>query len=397
MEKTYEAPSNEAPHMILGYHQGRLMTYLLFRHVEMWCWNIVPLFGFPFSTSCCFLLMPGNILLHHDTWSVKFYFSVSLTVEVRQGAVRPGPDPEQLLFQGDRRRRDSNPNWQFYNSNSSKYLPSLGPRCSVGLFWFLFALRRLIMRIFEHVLLWFPPPWPCCSFQDVTWNSGLCRVVVGKFCEMIPFWKPRSLGLDFARCVCVCLLGSRRNQKTRTGSTSGTFQGNSSCALIHFNVEAVLRVNWTTVGPWAFSQVYSRFVSCDFVLVLFVPLEGWRTCPRPLLLDSFLGGLLFLFWWNPTRSWVGCVWTFSREVKLVFCRGMEKTYEAPSNEAPHMILGYHQGRLMTYLLFRHVEMWCWNIVPLFGFPFSTRCCFLLMPGNILLHHDTWSVKFYFSV
>ncbi len=29
MEKTYEAPSNEAPHMILGYHQGRLMTYLL--------------------------------------------------------------------------------------------------------------------------------------------------------------------------------------------------------------------------------------------------------------------------------------------------------------------------------------------------------------------------------
>ena len=30
-------------------------------------------------------------------------------------------------------------------------------------------------------------------------------------------------------------------------------------------------------------------------------------------------------------------------------RGMEKTYEAPSNEAPHMILGYHQGRLMTYL------------------------------------------------
>ena len=31
------------------------------------------------------------------------------------------------------------------------------------------------------------------------------------------------------------------------------------------------------------------------------------------------------------------------------CRGMERTYEAPSNEAPHMILGYHQGRLVTYL------------------------------------------------
>ena len=30
-------------------------------------------------------------------------------------------------------------------------------------------------------------------------------------------------------------------------------------------------------------------------------------------------------------------------------RGMERTYEAPSNEAPHMILGYHQGRLVTYL------------------------------------------------
>ena len=29
MERTYEAPSNEAPHMILGYHQGRLVTYLL--------------------------------------------------------------------------------------------------------------------------------------------------------------------------------------------------------------------------------------------------------------------------------------------------------------------------------------------------------------------------------
>ena len=28
MERTYEAPSNEAPHMIPGYHQGRLVTYL---------------------------------------------------------------------------------------------------------------------------------------------------------------------------------------------------------------------------------------------------------------------------------------------------------------------------------------------------------------------------------
>ena len=30
MERTYEAPSHEAPHMILGYHQGRLVTYLQF-------------------------------------------------------------------------------------------------------------------------------------------------------------------------------------------------------------------------------------------------------------------------------------------------------------------------------------------------------------------------------
>ena len=30
-------------------------------------------------------------------------------------------------------------------------------------------------------------------------------------------------------------------------------------------------------------------------------------------------------------------------------RGMERTREAPSNEAPHVLLGYHQGRLMTYL------------------------------------------------
>ena len=28
MERTREAPSNEAPHVLLGYHQGRLMTYL---------------------------------------------------------------------------------------------------------------------------------------------------------------------------------------------------------------------------------------------------------------------------------------------------------------------------------------------------------------------------------
>ena len=51
-----------------------------------------------------------------------------------------------------------------------------------------------------------------------------------------------------------------------------------------------------------------------------------------------------------------CVCIIWTDVKLLIgfsliCRGMERTYEAPSNEAPHMILGYHQGRLVTYLQF----------------------------------------------
>ena len=56
---------------------------------------------------------------------------------------------------------------------------------------------------------------------------------------------------------------------------------------------------------------------------------------------------------TPLRRGV-CVCLICKDVKLRFrfslvCRGMERTYEAPSNEAPHMILGYHQGRLVTYL------------------------------------------------
>ena len=51
-----------------------------------------------------------------------------------------------------------------------------------------------------------------------------------------------------------------------------------------------------------------------------------------------------------------CVCNIWTDVKLLIefysiCRGMERTYEAPSNEATHMILGYHQGRLVTYLQF----------------------------------------------
>ena len=41
---------------------------------------------------------------------------------------------------------------------------------------------------------------------------------------------------------------------------------------------------------------------------------------------------------------LGWLWRF-----FFYRRGMERTCEAPSNEAPHMILGYRQGRLPTYL------------------------------------------------
>ena len=42
---------------------------------------------------------------------------------------------------------------------------------------------------------------------------------------------------------------------------------------------------------------------------------------------------------------------------IVIVQGMDRTYEAPSNEAPHMILGYHQGRL--YLVGRQQSnLWC---------------------------------------
>ena len=43
------------------------------------------------------------------------------------------------------------------------------------------------------------------------------------------------------------------------------------------------------------------------------------------------------------------IYLYTYILLYIQCRGMERTYEAPSNEAPHMILGYHQGRLVTYL------------------------------------------------
>ena len=51
------------------------------------------------------------------------------------------------------------------------------------------------------------------------------------------------------------------------------------------------------------------------------------------------------------RGWSECVCV---DVKPLFVfvnfAGGLRTYAAPSNEAHHMILGYHQGRLVTYLL-----------------------------------------------
>ena len=49
------------------------------------------------------------------------------------------------------------------------------------------------------------------------------------------------------------------------------------------------------------------------------------------------------------ETWSRNFFTFHANSYVLSSRGMERTYEAPSNEAPHMILGYHQGRLVTYL------------------------------------------------
>jgi len=46
---------------------------------------------------------------------------------------------------------------------------------------------------------------------------------------------------------------------------------------------------------------------------------------------------------HPSNTGHGSVHIFIQQ-----CGGMERTYEAPSNEAPHMLL-YHQGRLVTDL------------------------------------------------
>ena len=52
---------------------------------------------------------------------------------------------------------------------------------------------------------------------------------------------------------------------------------------------------------------------------------------------------------------------------------MERTYEAPSNEAPHMILGYHWGRSVTYLLFPFLFP-LWDVAnPRTTMPISTIC------------------------
>ena len=57
----------------------------------------------------------------------------------------------------------------------------------------------------------------------------------------------------------------------------------------------------------------------------------------------------FVIWCLHTNKRRPCFSTLSGHPSSSCCRGMERTHEAPSNEAPHMILGYHQGRLVMYL------------------------------------------------
>ena len=67
-------------------------------------------------------------------------------------------------------------------------------------------------------------------------------------------------------------------------------------------------------------------------------------------------------------------------VELLICiirRGMERTYEAPSNEAPHMILGYHQGRLVTYLQHHFIFRQWRPAKPSTGMTHFQSTCFFL--------------------
>ena len=76
-------------------------------------------------------------------------------------------------------------------------------------------------------------------------------------------------------------------------------------------------------------------------------------------------------------------------------RGMERTCEAPSNEAPHMILGYRQGRLLTYLHlkllftlfhFRFDSWWLRTIPsPQTGFPPQLSAACELQPAARVKH------------
>ena len=73
-------------------------------------------------------------------------------------------------------------------------------------------------------------------------------------------------------------------------------------------------------------------------------------------LSTSIGGSVECTTWRKPRCICVCVcvqpWTkgFPPPLFLSYMsRGMERTREAPSNEAPHVLLGHHQGRLMTYL------------------------------------------------
>ena len=66
---------------------------------------------------------------------------------------------------------------------------------------------------------------------------------------------------------------------------------------------------------------------------------------------------------------------------------MERTYEAPSNEAPHMILGYHQGRLVTYLQHSLVNGIRLSLEPARRFVFNFVSAQLPQSAYPLIFHD----------
>ena len=80
---------------------------------------------------------------------------------------------------------------------------------------------------------------------------------------------------------------------------------------------------------------------------------------------------------------LGRVHVSHREPFCLLCTGMERTYdyEAPSSEAPHTLLRYHHGLLMTYLLgcYRSISFWSQVLA-------RAKCKLLLWSCNWHLSH-----------